>query len=67
VRRAIGVVMFLTGLLLAAIVGFGLWWAQQYGLAYSVKGGLILVSIPFAGLLLLGGGAYLLRRPRNSN
>jgi hypothetical protein len=51
--------MLLTGLLpLVAIVGFGLWvWTQHmYTLGLSVKGGLILVSVAFADVLLISGG-----------
>jgi hypothetical protein len=59
--------MLLTGLLpVIAIVGFGLWfWAQPYvTLGLSVKGGLILVSMAFADVLLISGGAYLMSRPK---
>ena len=61
--------MLLTGLLPLIAVGFGLWvWAQHLymlGLSVTAKGGLIVVA--FADVLLIGGGAYLLRKPKNSN
>ncbi len=60
--------VLLTGLLPLIANGFGLVWAQHmYTLGLSVKGGLILVSTAFADVLLIGGGAYLLSRPKNSN
>jgi uncharacterized membrane protein YhfC len=69
VTRAIGVVMILAGLLPIIAVGFGLSvWAQHMytvGLSVMVIRGLIVVA--FVDVLLIGGGAYLLSRPRNSN
>ena len=68
--RAIGVAMLLTGLLpLIAIVGFGLWvWAQHgFTLLLSVTAIGVLVSMAFADVLLISGGAYLLSRRKNSN
>ena len=69
VTRAIGVAMLLTGLLpLIAIVGFGLWvWAQPGLLLLSVTAIGVLVSMAVADVLLIGGGAYLLSRRKNSN
>lgn len=67
-RRAIGVVMVLTGLLPLMVVGVGLWvWAQHtytVGLSATIIRGLTVVA--FADVLLIGGGAYLLSRPKNS-
>jgi uncharacterized membrane protein YhfC len=69
VTRAIGVVMLLAGLLPLIVVGFGLWvWAQHtytVGLSVTIIRGLIVVA--FADVLLIGVGAYLLSRPKNSN
>ena len=62
--------MLLIGLLpLIAIVGFGLWvWAQHgYTLGLSVTAKAVLVSMAFADVLMISGGAYLLSRPKNSN
>jgi len=62
--------MLLTGLLPPiAIVGFGFWvWAQHgYTLLLSVTAIGVLVSMAFADVLLISGGAYLLSRPKNSN
>lgn len=59
--------MLLTGLLPLVAVGFGLWvWAQHMytvGLSVTVICGLIVVA--FADVLLIGGGAYLLRKQTN--
>ena len=61
--------MLLTGLLpLIAIVGSGLWvWAQDMYILLSVTAIGVLVSMAFADVLLISGGAYLLSRPKNSN
>jgi hypothetical protein len=57
--------MLLIGLL-PLIAGFGLWvWAQQMytvGISVTVERGLIVVS--FVDILLICGGAYLLRKPK---
>jgi hypothetical protein len=59
--------MLLTGLLPLIAFGFVLWvWAQHmYTLGISFKAELILASIAFADVLLITGGVYLLRRPKN--
>jgi hypothetical protein len=69
VPRAIGAVMVLTGLPPLIAVAFGLWvWVQHMftvGLSVTVICGLIAVA--FVDVLLIGGGAYLLSRSKNSN
>jgi hypothetical protein len=69
VRQAVGVAMLLIGLLpLIALVGLGLWVrAHYYTVGLSVTAESILVSMAFASVLLISGGAYLLSRPKNSN
>jgi hypothetical protein len=61
--------MILTGLLPLIAVAFGLWVRAQHmytiGLSVTVMRGLIVVAL--GDVLLIGGGAYLLSKPKNSD